>query len=349
MRAQTPAPPPGPDYVHNQLIVRLRDGGSGESLTALFSRLRAIGISIFESVDGLVVLTLPEGLDVETARKLAKSVDGVAYAEPNYILTTGATPNDPSFGQLWGLHNTGQSGGTPDADIDAPEAWDFVTGSSNVIVAILDTGVDYTHSDLAANMFRNEADCDTNLVDDDMNGYVDDCHGIDTFNGDSNPLDDNGHGTHVAGTIGAAGNNSVGVVGVNWQVKLMPCKFMGAGGSGPTAKAIECLDYVAAMKDRGVNIVATNNSWGGHRILAGALRCRRGPTAARHPVHRRGRQRRRQQRRRRQPSAQHRSAQRHRRGVHDADRRAVVVLELRAAHGAPGRARQRNPQHVAGQ
>ena len=261
--AQTPTPPPGPDYVHNQLIVRLRNGGSGESLTALFSRLRAIGISIFESVDGLVVLTLPDGLDVETARKLAKSVDGVAYAEPNYILTTGATPNDPSFGQLWGLHNTGQSGGTPDADIDAPEAWDLVTGSSGVIVAVLDTGIEYTHSDLTANMFRNEADCNTNLVDDDMNGFVDDCHGIDTFNADSNPIDDHGHGTHVAGTIGAAGNNGVGVVGVNWQVKLMPCKFMGSGGSGPTTKAIQCLDYVAAMKNLGFNIVATNNSWGG--------------------------------------------------------------------------------------
>ncbi len=138
------------------------DGGSGETLTTLFSRLRAIGITIFETVDGLVVLTLPEGLDVETARKLAKSINGVAYAEPNYILTTGATPNDPSFGELWGLHNTGQSGGTPDADIDAPEAWDLVTGSSDVVVAVLDTGIEYTHSDLVANMFRNEADCDTN-------------------------------------------------------------------------------------------------------------------------------------------------------------------------------------------
>jgi subtilisin family serine protease len=263
-RAQALPPPPDADYVHNQLIVRLRDGGSGESLTALFSRLRAIGITFFETVDGLVVLTLPEGLDVPTARSVAKTLDGVAYAEPNYLLTAGATfPNDPSFADLWGLHNLGQSGGTPDADIDAPEAWDIVTGSSGVVVAILDTGIAYTHPDLTANMFRNEAECIANGVDDDVNGYIDDCHGIDTANGDSNPFDDNRHGTHVAGTIGATGNNGVGVVGVNWQVKLMPCKFLGANGVGDTADAITCLEYVAAMKNSGVPIVATNNSWGG--------------------------------------------------------------------------------------
>jgi subtilisin family serine protease len=266
-RAQAPPPPPDAGYVHNQLIVRLRDGGSGESLTALFSRLRAIGITFFETVDGLVVLTLPEGLDVPTARSLAKTLDGVAYAEPNYLVTTGVTfPNDPSFADLWGLHNLGQNGGTPDADIDAPEAWDFVTGSPGVVVAVLDTGIAYTHPDLTANMFRNEAECIANGVDDDLNGYIDDCHGIDTANGDSNPLDDNQHGTHVAGSIGATGNNGVGVAGVNWQVKLMPCKFLGANGVGDTADAITCLEYVAAMKDRAVNpvnVIATNNSWGG--------------------------------------------------------------------------------------
>ena len=264
VRAQTPSTPaPDAPFVRNELIVRLRDGGSGAALTALFSTLGATGVTFFETVDGLVVITLPEGIDVSTARGLAKALDGVAYAEPNYLLTTGVIPNDTSFGVQWALHNTGQGGGTPDADIDAPEAWDLVTGSSDVVVAVIDTGIDYAHPDLVANMFRNEADCNTNGVDDDVNGYVDDCHGIDTANGDTNPFDDNHHGTHVAGTIGATGNNGTGVVGVNWQVKLMPCKFLGAGGSGTTAHAITCLEYVAAMKDRGVNIVATNNSWGG--------------------------------------------------------------------------------------
>src|SRR4029077_3549531 len=154
-------------------------------------------------------------------------------------------------------------GGTPAADIHAPEAWDITTGSSTVVVAMLDSGIDYTHPDLVANMFRNEADCNGNGIDDDGNGYVDDCYGIDLVNHDSDPMDDNQHGTHTAGTVGAAGNNGVGVVGVNWNVKLMPCKFLGASGSGSTAGAIACLDYVKMMKDRGVNIVATNNSWGG--------------------------------------------------------------------------------------
>src|SRR5262249_32513723 len=115
----------------------------------------------------------------------------------------------------------------------------------------------------APNLFRNEADCNADGIDNDGNGYVDDCYGIDAYNSDSDPRDDNNHGTHVAGTIGAVGNNNVGVAGVNWRVRLMPCKVLNSGGSGSTAGAITCLDYVKAMKDRGVNIVATNNSWGG--------------------------------------------------------------------------------------
>ena len=162
-----------------------------------------------------------------------------------------------------GLNNTGQSGGTASADIDATSAWNIATGDSNVIVAIIDSGVDYNHSDLAPNMFRNTADCNGNGIDDDGNGYIDDCYGIDTQNDDSNPLDDNNHGSHVAGTIGAAGNNGLRVVGINWNVKIMACEFVNSSGSGSTEAAIDCLEYVKIMKDRGLNIVATNNSWGG--------------------------------------------------------------------------------------
>jgi subtilisin family serine protease len=163
-----------------------------------------------------------------------------------------AVPNDPSFGSLWGLDK-----------INAPGAWDITIGSGNLVVATLDTGVDYTHPDLSANIWRNTADCNTNGIDDDDNGYVDDCHGIDTANDDSDPRDDHTHGTHVAGTIGAVGNNGVGVVGVNWNVKIMACKFFDASGSATTEGAIECLEYVKMMKERGVNVVATSNSWGG--------------------------------------------------------------------------------------
>jgi subtilisin family serine protease len=112
-------------------------------------------------------------------------------------------------------------------------------------------------------MFRNTADCNNNGIDDDGNGFVDDCFGIDTVNNDSDPMDDNNHGTHVAGIIGAVGNNSAGVVGINWNIKIMACKFINASGSGTIADAIDCLDYVKTMKDRGLNIIATSNSWGG--------------------------------------------------------------------------------------
>ncbi|HSC96833.1 MAG TPA: S8 family serine peptidase [Burkholderiales bacterium] len=187
----------------------------------------------------------------------------VLYAEPNYVVHTTAIPDDTRFGELWGLHNTGQSGGTPGADIDALGAWDTATGSSSVVVAVIDTGIDYNHPDLSANMFRNTADCIANGIDDDGNGRIDDCYGIDTANNDSDPMDDNEHGTHVAGTIGASGNNATGVAGINWNVSLMACKFLAASGSGTLAGAIGCLEYVRTMKDRGVNVVATNNSWGG--------------------------------------------------------------------------------------
>lgn len=266
--AQAPptAGPPAAEFAPDELIVRVRgDGAPRARLTRVLARLGATRARSLETVDGLYVIKLPASLKVDSAARLAKSLDGVAYAEPNYVVWTQLTiPTDSRFGELWGLHNTGQSGGTVDADIDAPRAWDLTTGSSNIVVAMIDTGIDYTHPDLANNMFRNEAECNGDPgVDDDGNGFVDDCYGIDTANDDGNPMDDHVHGTHTAGTVGAEGNNGVGVVGVNWQVKLMPCKFLSATGSGLTSDAVACLNYVALMKDRGVNIVASSNSWGG--------------------------------------------------------------------------------------
>ena len=187
----------------------------------------------------------------------------VEYAEPNYTLRAMATPNEPSFNLLWGLNNTGQTLGTPGADIRALSAWDFSTGSDTLVVMVIDSGVDYTHPDLAANMWVNTGEIPGNGIDDDGNGYIDDVRGIDVVNADSDPMDDYGHGTHVAGTIGAIGNNALGVVGVNWNVKILPCKILDATGNGTTADAVACLEYARALKLKGVNIVATNNSYGG--------------------------------------------------------------------------------------
>ena len=121
---------------------------------------------------------------------------------------------------------------TPGADINATSAWDLSTGSNQVIVAVIDTGVLYTHSDLSANIWTNSGEIPGNGIDDDHNGYIDDVHGWNFITNTSDPLDDNGHGTHVSGTIGAVGNNGIGVTGVNWQVKIMALKFLDASGSG---------------------------------------------------------------------------------------------------------------------
>ncbi len=187
----------------------------------------------------------------------------VEYAEPDYIVSINLTPNDPQYSQLWGMNNSGQSGGTVDADIDAPEAWNITTGSSNVIVGVIDTGMDYTHQDLVANIWTNPGEIAGDGKDNDGNGYIDDLHGINAILNNGNPMDDNGHGTHVGGTIGGAGNNGIGVVGVNWSVSIAACKFLSSSGSGSTSDAVKCFNYFNNLKASGQNIVVTNNSWGG--------------------------------------------------------------------------------------
>ena len=188
---------------------------------------------------------------------------GVTYAQPDFrgqILST--FPNDSDFSNLWGMHNTGQTGGTSDADIDAPEAWDLFTGTSTVVVAGIDTGIDYTHQDLVDNMWTNDGEVPDNFIDDDGNGVVDDVYGFNAVNNSGDPMDDHGHGTHTAGTFGGVGNNSIGVAGVVWDVEIMALKWIASNGNGFTSDAIECIDYMTDMKvNHGVNIVASNNSW----------------------------------------------------------------------------------------
>jgi len=211
---------------------------------------------------GLQRVKIRPGLSVEEAVAIYSADSLVEYAEPNYIVELERTPSDPDFSLLWNMQNTGQSGGKAGADIDAVRAWDIEIGSPEVVVAVIDSGIAYDHPDLATNMWRNEAEYSgITGVDDDGNGYVDDIYGIDLSGKDSDPDDELGHGTHIAGIIGATGDNNVGLVGINWKVKIMACRFSNRYGFGSIYDAAECLDYVRAFKDAGVNIIATNNSW----------------------------------------------------------------------------------------
>ena len=177
-----------------------------------------------------------------------ESADHITYAEPDWQLTgADLTPTDPSWNALWGMKK-----------VQAPAAWQASTGSRDVVVAVIDSGIDYTHEDLAAQMWVNPDEDPSTPGDDDNNGWRNDVHGIDCANDDADPVDDTGHGTHVAGTIGAAANNRAGVAGSAWNVKLMALKFLGADGVGYTSDAIQCLYYAI---DEGAHI--TNNSWGG--------------------------------------------------------------------------------------
>jgi subtilisin family serine protease len=207
--------------------------------------------------------------DVQDVARALRATGLVEYAEPDYVVHALAIPSDPLFGQLWGLDNA------QDHDIDAPQAWDVTTGSRDVVVAVIDTGVDYAHPDLAANLWRNPGEVPGNFLDDERNGWVDDVFGIDARNRDGDPRDDDDHGTHVAGTLGAVANNGVGIVGVAWNVQIMALKFLGANGSGFTSDAIECFEYAIAMKlDHGVDVRLTSNSWGGYgdsQALADAI------------------------------------------------------------------------------
>lgn len=241
-------------YVEGELLVKFKSG------TASLFASRAneeIGARVLENFSdlGWQRVKLPENLSVEQAAARYSLLEDVEFAQPNYYYHLLATPNDPQFPNagMWGL-----------AKISAPSAWDLTTGSSTVVIANIDTGMKYTHEDLAANMWTNSGEINGNGVDDDGNGFVDDFYGYDFFYNDSDPLDQHGHGTHTGGTLGAAGNNNLGVVGVNWNVKIMAIKIYSQIATDSTsAMLVNAYNYVRMMKNRGVNIRVTNNSYGG--------------------------------------------------------------------------------------
>jgi subtilisin family serine protease len=318
----------------DEYIVRL-DGLAGDAadqVAAASARLEAKGVAVqveeYLGRDGLFRVNADPGTAPELVSDRMAGLDGLLYVEPNYILTGQGepiVPDDPLFPLLSGLHNTGQAilgvPGTPDADIDAPEAWSITTGDFSVVVGVIDSGIDYTHPDLYLNIaihqdeipaamraaaidldgdglisFRDlndpsnaafVADLNGNgiidagdlLADPDWadgldtagNGFVDDLFGWDFFANDNNPFDEHGHGTHVSGTIGATGDDGVGVVGVNWDVQIQPLRFLGPANSGPTSAALSAINYATMMRQNGVNLRVTNNSWGGGGFSA-ALR-----------------------------------------------------------------------------
>ena len=210
---------------------------------------------------GIRKVRLPADMTVGQAVALYRSDPDVLFAEPNYRYRLQAVPNDTNLSRLWGLVNTGQNVngtvGIADADMDADLAWDLETGSPDVIVAVVDSGIDAAHPDLAANIWTNPGEIENGL-DDDGNGYIDDIQGWDFVENDNQPVDSHGHGTHVAGIIGAVGDNGTGIVGVNWAVSIMPLRFITAADYGTTADAIEAIEYA---DENGADVI--NLRWGG--------------------------------------------------------------------------------------
>ncbi|MBN1385139.1 MAG: S8 family serine peptidase [Elusimicrobia bacterium] len=254
-----------PDYIPGEILVVYKPGTSASRVQVLhavrnFNTVNTF-YSTYERKKLVYRVKIREDLSVDDAVNEYKMDPEVEYVQPNYRYSLYAVPDDPNFGNLWGLHNTGQTldgvTGTEDADIDAPEAWDITTGSHGVIVAVIDSGVAFNYPDLSDNMWVNSGET-VNGADDDGNGYTDDVNGWDFFDSDNDPTDFNAHGTHVAGTIGAIGNNTSGVTGVNWKVKIMALKIGGVSGSVSTDKAILAINYAAANGARVINA-----SWGG--------------------------------------------------------------------------------------
>lgn len=250
---------PRPTFVPGEILVQRL--GPAADLDRARARVMAERVRSFPSL-GIEVWRLGHGTAVGQALALLGRHElgrTLAFAEPNWLWYADQLPDDPRLSELWGLLNVGQTGGTADADIDATEAWGVVRGAQSVVIGVIDSGVDYLHEDLAANIWINQDEIEGSPgVDDDGNGYVDDFRGWDFVNDDNDPMDDYGHGTHVAGTLGAVGDNGVGVVGVNLSVRLLPIKFLDSSGTGTTDDAVAAVLYAAA-----IGAPITNNSWGG--------------------------------------------------------------------------------------
>ena len=256
--------PPGIEFRDREVLLKFDEQAA--SASAQDDILSAIGgakiIRRYKLVPGLVLARIPEATasseQMEALVQRINGIRGIAYAHPNYEQKAIAIPDDELFNQLWAMKNTGQTGGTPGCDIAAVEAWNRTTGNNSIIVGVIDSGVDYTHEDLRDNMWINEGEIPDDGIDNDGNGVIDDVYGYNAVDDNGDPMDDNRHGTHCAGTIAASGNNGVGVAGVCWNAKIMALKFLDSTGHGDTANSLSCIEY--AVKN-GAKILS--NSWGG--------------------------------------------------------------------------------------
>lgn len=252
-----------------EVLVKFKSGVSSEAIDALTARLGDRVEDRLENAEGWQAIDDLDNADAASIVAQYSQLPEVEYAEPNYEINLEETnagplvpvlPHDPQFNDQWALANSGQRGGKQGADISATLAWATTTGNDKLVVAVLDTGVDYTHEDLVENMWVRPATMAP--YHDNELGTIDDLNGFNAIDSAADPMDDNGHGTHCAGIIGAEGENNLGIAGVNWKVQIMPLKFLNAGGSGSTKDAIEAINYVINRKKAGVNIRIISASWG---------------------------------------------------------------------------------------
>jgi subtilisin family serine protease len=251
-----------------EVLVKFKSGVSNEAIDALTARFHDRVEDRIENAEGWDAIDDLDNADPASIVAQYSQLPEVEFAEPNYEINLEANegplvpvlPHDPQFNDQWALANSGQRGGKQGADISATLAWATTTGTDKVVVAVLDTGVDYTHEDLVENMWIRPATMAP--YHDDELGTIDDLNGFNAIDTAADPMDDNGHGTHCAGIIGAEGENNIGIAGVNWKVQIMPLKFLNAGGSGSTKDAIEAINYVINRKKAGVNVRIISASWG---------------------------------------------------------------------------------------
>jgi thermitase len=251
-----------------EVLVRFRAGTTREIIDRITREFNDEVEDRIESVDGLDVIADEDGQSAADVVAQYRALPEVEYAETNSEIVLDhedrgrkhVHADDEMFSRQWGLANGGENGGLAGADISAMRAWSVTRGSDQVVVAVIDSGVDYTHPDLVNNIWT-RPEIIKAYEDEDL-GAVDDQHGFNLVDDDGDPMDENGHGTHCAGIIGAEGGNGIGIAGVNWNVKIMPLRFMDGDGAGTTKDAIEAINYVIDRKRAGVNVRIISASWG---------------------------------------------------------------------------------------